>query len=115
MLDPFVLRLFIITVIRFAHDGMPVKSTLVLEAVTAVPEISNVPFSLALLPTAAKAVAVILSPHLLVTARCPRQAMLGILGLLLSSFLADHQAIRAIQLELVEFQTLALVSKLVLS
>jgi hypothetical protein len=72
---PFVLTALSITVIRFAHDGMPVKSTLVPDALTAVPEISNVPFSLALLPTAAKAVAVILSPHLLVTAHCPRQAM----------------------------------------
>jgi hypothetical protein len=42
---------------------MPVKSTLVPDALTAVPEISNVPFSLALLPTAAKAVAVMISPY----------------------------------------------------
>jgi hypothetical protein len=62
MLVPFVDTLLSITVTRFAHDGMPVKSTLVPDALTAVPEISNVPFSLALLPTAAKAVAVMIYP-----------------------------------------------------
>jgi hypothetical protein len=42
---PFVLTPLSITVIRFTHDGIPVKSTLVLEAVTAVPETigANVP------------------------------------------------------------------------
>jgi hypothetical protein len=37
-LDPLVLKPLNITVIRFTHDGMLVKSTLVLEAVTAVPD-----------------------------------------------------------------------------
>jgi hypothetical protein len=44
-LDPLVLKPLNITVIRFTHDGMLVKSTLVLEAVTAVPDTigANVP------------------------------------------------------------------------
>jgi hypothetical protein len=75
MLDPSVLRLFIITVIRLTHDGMPVKSIAVPDVeATAVPETSgySVPVVPATVPVAVIVPAnVVFSPVLIEMASEP--------------------------------------------